>query len=195
MRPPNLEAVLRALVPGHTRNHRLQPYQRIYDTGLVDIDADEFYTLPYVTADAREAWELLQVRDLLPPDDDRRMFACPRCNLGANGTKICGTCVNDSGIYGPRPTGMEALVTWASLGPALILRAEALAEAALKGWLMGPRGVTWLVGGPRISTAWAGIMDHPAQDLMAEGLHVGKVRQRDLVLWTPDQTYWDPPTP
>lgn len=97
-------------------------------------------------ADPREAYECLQTRELIPPDDDRRGFV--------------STATMTNGASCDVPDYMPALVVYGSLGVATILRAEVLARAAalrLRPWGVGVSTdtdgvqvatdrIVWLVG-------------------------------------------------
>lgn len=102
--------------------------------------------VPLAITDPAEAFEALIARGVLPDACDvRRAWACDECNVTAGCARIQG-----SSFRHPHPSTIPALVAWASLGTAAILRAEELARAtvaALRPWgAPQPERVVWRVG-------------------------------------------------
>lgn len=119
--------------------------------------------MPWVERDPLAALELLEVRDLAPPRDDRRGFVCGRC--GGRGTvdsggerperEACPACA----VEDPRTTGGYRLtgtldhlatlpdaVSWTSLGREQILTAEALAGTCADALGVRLQRIVWRVG-------------------------------------------------
>lgn len=158
---PALADVLAAIVPhkplGHERQWLwLNATRIVFATIDGNLCASPFgggAWFPVVSSDPSEAFEILTARGVLPDEwagDVRRAFIA-RYKIELGFCDSPNTTSTTTAVLTPHPATIPALVAWASLGAAAILRAEELARETvlrLRPWgAPQTERVVWRVGG------------------------------------------------